>query len=506
MTTAANTPAPGVVRSLIPARLDRLPWSPFHTRMVVALGVAWILDGLEITVASAVADTLTQPETLGLSSAAVGLVASVYLAGEVVGALFFGRLSDKLGRRNLFMITLGVYLVGSGLTALTLGNSAGWIVFLYITRFIAGMGIGGEYAAINSAIDELIPARFRGRVDIAVNGTYWAGAILGTLGTFVLLKTIDLSLGWRLAFLIGPVLGLVILLVRRNLPESPRWQVMNGRVDAAERSISYIEHEVESTGSTLPAVDDSKAIELQPTEKIGYLALTRVLFREYPSRSVLGASLMISQSFLYNAIFFTYTLVLGKFYGVPSASAPLYLIAFAIGNLAGPLTIGHFFDTIGRKKMISGTYVLSGLLLAVSAVLFNAGMLNAITQTIAWCVIFYFASAGASAAYLTVSEIFPLEVRAKAIAVFFAIAQGFGALGPVLYGALIGDGSNPTLLVYGYLLAAVIMIIGGLVETFLGIDAENKPLEDVAQPLTFVGAGRRRGSVRAEGATRPYSA
>ena len=275
MAKAAQTE--GVIRTLIPARIDRLPWSPFHTRMVVALGVAWILDGLEITVASAVADTLTQPETLGLSSAAVGLVATVYLAGEVVGALFFGRLSDKLGRRNLFMVTLGVYLVGSGLTAFTLGNSAGWVVFLYITRFIAGMGIGGEYAAINSAIDELIPARFRGRVDIAVNGTYWAGAILGTLGTFVLLKTIDLSLGWRLAFLIGPVLGLVILLVRRNLPESPRWQVMNGRVDAAERSISYIEHEVESTGSTLPAVDDSKAIELQPTEKIGYLALTRVL-------------------------------------------------------------------------------------------------------------------------------------------------------------------------------------------------------------------------------------
>src|SRR5689334_6897858 len=263
MTTAANTPAPGVVRSLIPARLDRLPWSPFHTRMVVALGVAWILDGLEITVASAVADTLSQPETLGLSSAAVGLIASVYLAGEVVGALFFGRLSDKLGRRNLFMITLGVYLLGSGLTALTLGNSTGWIVFLYITRFIAGMGIGGEYAAINSAIDELIPARYRGRVDIAVNGTYWGGAILGTLGTFIFLRWIDLSLGWRLAFLIGPVLGVVILFVRRHLPESPRWQVMNGRVDAAESSISYIEQEVEATGAKLPPVDETKAIELQ---------------------------------------------------------------------------------------------------------------------------------------------------------------------------------------------------------------------------------------------------
>jgi MFS family permease len=503
MATPAETQ--GVIRSLIPARIDRLPWSPFHTRMVVALGVAWILDGLEITVASAVADTLTQPETLGLSSAAVGLIATVYLAGEVVGALFFGRLSDKLGRRNLFMITLGVYLFGSGLTAFTLGNSTGWIVYLYITRFIAGMGIGGEYAAINSAIDELIPARFRGRVDIAINGTYWAGAILGTLGTFIFLKAIDLSLGWRLAFLIGPVLGLVILLVRRNLPESPRWQVMNGRVEAAERSISHIEHEVESTGATLPAVDDSKAIELQPTEKIGYLALTRVLFRDYPSRSVLGAVLMISQSFLYNAIFFTYTLVLGKFYGVASASAPLYLIAFAVGNLAGPLTLGHFFDTIGRRKMITGTYLLSGLLLAVSAVLFNAGVLNAITQTIAWCVIFYFASAGASAAYLTVSEIFPLEVRAKAIAVFFAIAQCFGALGPVIYGALIGDGSQPFPLFLGYLLGAAVMMVGGLVAWFLAVDAEGKSLEDIATPLAAAGARRRTGSVRAEGATRPYS-
>jgi MFS family permease len=504
-TMAASTETPGVIRSTIPARIDRLPWSPFHTRMVVALGVAWILDGLEITVASSVADTLTQPETLALSSAAVGFIATVYLAGEVVGALFFGRLSDKLGRRNLFMITLGVYLIGSGLTALTLGNSAGWIVYLYITRFIAGMGIGGEYAAINSAIDELIPARFRGRVDIAVNGTYWGGAILGTLGTFIFLKVIDLSLGWRLAFLIGPVLGLVILFVRRHLPESPRWQVMNGRVDAAEESISYIEHEVEATGAKLPPVDESKAIELRPTEKIGYLALTRVLFRDYPSRSILGASLMISQSFLYNAIFFTYTLVLGKFYGVASEMTPLYLIAFAVGNLTGPLTIGHLFDTIGRRKMIAGTYILSGVLLAISAVLFNAGVLNAVTQTIAWCVIFFFASAGASAAYLTVSEIFPLEVRAKAIAVFFAIAQCFGALGPVIYGALIGDGSKPFPLFLGYLLGAGVMIAGGLVAWFLAVDAEGKSLEDVATPLAAAGVDRRRGSIRAEGATRPYS-
>ncbi|KMO73858.1 MFS transporter [Mycolicibacterium chubuense] len=502
---ASPTSTDGAIRSLIPARIDRLPWSSFHTRMVIALGVAWILDGLEITIASAVADTLSQPETLGLSSAAVGLLATVYLAGEVVGALFFGRLSDKLGRRNLFMVTLGVYLLGSALTALTLGNGAGWVAFLYVTRFIAGMGIGGEYAAINSAIDELIPARYRGRVDIAVNGTYWAGAVLGTLGTFVFLKAMDLSVGWRLAFLIGPVLGLVILVVRRHLPESPRWQVMNGREAAAEESISYIEREVKATGASLPPVDESKAIELRPTEKIGYLALTRVLFRQYPSRSILGASLMISQSFLYNAIFFTYTLVLGKFYGVPSESTPLYLIAFAVGNLAGPLTIGHFFDTIGRRKMIAGTYILSGLLLAFSAVLFNAGALNALTQTIAWCVIFFFASAGASSAYLTVSEIFPLEVRAKAIAVFFAIAQCFGALGPVIYGALIGDGSEPFRLFLGYLLGAAVMIAGGLVAWFLAVDAEGKSLEDIATPLSAEQAPRRRGSVRAEGAQLPRS-
>ena len=486
MTTAANTPAPGVVRSLIPARLDRLPWSPFHTRMVVALGVAWILDGLEITVASAVADTLTQPETLGLSSAAVGLVASVYLAGEVVGALFFGRLSDKLGRRNLFMITLGVYLVGSGLTAFTLGNSGFWIGFLYLTRFIAGMGIGGEYAAINSAIDELIPSRYRGRVDIMVNGTYWAGAVLGTLGSLIFLNVVSLSLGWRLAFLIGPVLGIVILFVRRHLPESPRWQVMNGREKEAEESISYIEHEVEETGARLPKVDESKALELQPTTKIGYVALTRVLFREYPSRAILGATLMITQSFLYNAIFFTYTLVLTKVYGISESWAPAFLIAFAIGNLVGPLTLGKLFDTVGRRKMIAGTYLLSGVLLAISAAMFQAGMLNAYTQTLAWCIIFFFASCGASAAYLTVSEIFPMEIRAQAIALFFAVAQCFGAFGPWFYGQLIGDGTNHTMLTIGYLIGAAVMVVGGLVEVFLGIDAENKSLEDVATPLSVV--------------------
>jgi MFS family permease len=502
--TAASQVTPGAVRSLIPARIDRLPWSSFHTRMVVALGVAWILDGLEIQVATAVGTVLNQRDTLNLSSTEVGLIATVYLVGEVVGALVFGRMSDKLGRRNLFMITLGVYLVGSGLTALTLGSGVGWVIFLYVTRFVAGTGIGGEYAAINSAIDELIPARYRGRVDIAVNGTYWAGAVLGTLGTFILLNVLSPSIGWRIGFLIGPVLGLVILVVRRNLPESPRWQIMNGREQAAEKSISYIEHEVQRSGKALPPVDQSKAMDLQPADQIGYLALTRVLFREYPSRAVLGASLMISQSFLYNSIFFTSALVLGKFYGVSPTSVPLFLIAFAVGNLAGPLTIGHLFDTIGRKTMIAGTYITSGILLGVSAFLFNAGLLTATTQTIAWCVIFFVASPGASAAYLTVSEIFPLEVRAKAIAVFFAIAQSFGALGPVIYGSLIGDGSQPFKLFLGYLLGAAVMIAGGLVAVVFGVAAEGRSLEDVAAPLAATGRGRT-GTTRAEGAASPLS-
>jgi MFS family permease len=504
MTTTHEAPTSGAIRSLIPARIDRLPWSPFHTRMVIALGVAWILDGLEITVAGSVTSVLTEPTTLHLSSTAAGLIATVYLIGEVVGALVFGHLSDRLGRRKLFMLTLAIYLVGSGLTALTLGNGAASIGFLYLTRFIAGMGIGGEYAAINSAIDELIPARYRGRVDIAVNGTYWGGAILGTLGTFIFLNVLSVSVGWRIAFLIGPVLGLVIIVIRRHLPESPRWQVMHGHERAAEESISYIEHEVEHTGRTLPPVDESKAIELKPSTQIGYLALLRVLFREFPGRSVLGASLMITQSFLYNAIFFTYSLVLKNFFQVSDGNIPLYFIAFAVGNLAGPLLIGHLFDTIGRKKMIAGTYILSGVLLAITAALFQAGALTAITQTICWTVIFFFASAGASAAYLTVSEIFPLEVRAKAIAVFFAIAQCFGALGPVIYGALIGDGKQTAPLFGGYLLGAGVMIAGGLIAAFLGVNAEGKSLEDIALPLSAVDrTAGRTGSVRAEGAASP---
>jgi MFS family permease len=482
---ATDTASGGSIRSLIPARIDRLPWSRFHTRLVTALGVAWVLDGLEITIASNVGPDLTLKSSLGLSASSAADIATWYLIGEVIGALFFGQLSDKLGRRNLFMVTLGIYLIGSGLTAATPAGGH-WFVYLYATRVIAGTGIGGEYAAINSAIDEMIPARYRGRVDLAVNGTYWGGAVLGTIATLFLFNTLAPGTSWRVAYVVGPVLALVIIYVRRNLPESPRWQIMHGRERAAEASIAEIEQDVGATKGQLPPVSEDAAIEIVPAKRIGYLALLRVLFAHYPRRSVLGASLMVTQSFLYNAIFFTYGLVLEFFFHVSPKHTGYYFLAFAVGNLAGPLTIGRLFDTIGRRKMISGTYLLAGILLVVSAQLFKAGALNATTQTLCWVVIFFFASAGASAGYLTVSEVFPLEVRAKAIAVFFAIAQCFGFLGTHLYGHLIGTGTDPNALYWGYLLGAGAMILGGVVAAFLGVDAEGKSLEDVARPLSVV--------------------
>ena len=486
MVTTSQSTSPGAIRSLIPARIDRLPWSRFHTRLVIALGVAWILDGLEITIAANVGPDLTEKTALHLSASSVADIATWYLIGEVIGALFFGQLSDKLGRRNLFMITLGVYLVGSGLTAITPAGGM-WFIFLYATRIIAGMGIGGEYAAINSAIDEMIPAKYRGRVDLAVNGTYWAGAVIGTVVTLALLNNLAPDTSWRLAYAVGPALAIVILLVRRNLPESPRWQIMHGREEAAEASISEIEGDVAATEGDLPAVPEDKEIEIRPTEQIGYVSLLRVLFSHYPARAIYGAILMITQSFLYNAIFFTYGLVLEFFFNVKSTATPYYFLAFAVGNLLGPLALGHLFDTIGRRKMIAGTYLLSGILLVITAQLFKAGTLTATTQTLCWAVIFFFASAGASAGYLTVSEIFPLEVRAKAIAVFFAIAQCFGFLGTHLYGHLIGTGKDPNSLYWGYLLGAGAMILGGIVAAFLAVDAEGKALEDIAKPLGVIG-------------------
>jgi MFS family permease len=478
------------IRSTIPARLDRLRWTPFHTRLVVGLGTAWVLDGLSVTIASSVTSKLTQPDTLNLSTAQAASIGTVYLVGEVIGALIFGRMSDKLGRRKLFMWTLAIYLAGTGLTALT-PKGSGWIVYLYATRIIAGMGIGGEYAAINSAIDEMMPARYRGRTDVWINGTYWLGAIIGTFASFLLLNSMRTSIGWRTAFLVGPALAIVILFVRRNLPESPRWLITHGHVAEAEEAIRRIEESALQDGQHLEPVPESAAIAIVPEAQFGYLTLLRVAFGRYPKRAVLGATLMITQSFLYNAIFFTYALVLTKFYRVSNNAVPLYGLAFAVGNLAGPLLLGQLFDTLGRKKMISGTYLLSGALLAFSAWLFDAGVLHAAGQTFIWIVVFFFASAGASAGYLTVSEIFPIEIRAEALAVFFAIAQVFGAVGPAFYGVLIGNGSNRASLAIGYLVGGGIMIIGGVVEAMFGINAEGKSLEAIAPPLTEVGSGKR---------------
>ena len=482
-TTGANAAAGRTIRTLIPARIDRLPWSRFHTRVITALGVAWILDGLEITFASNMAVNLTDQRTLGISTRASADIASVYLVGEVVGALLFGRLSDRLGRKNLFVYTLGLYLLANGIAAFA------WNLWWLDTfRFVAGMGIGGEYAAINSAIDELIPSKNRGRADIFVNGTYWAGsAVAAFLGIFLLNPThVPVNIGWRIALLIGPALGIVVWFVRRTLPESPRWLITHGRVEEAERNVKQIEDWVRSTGAELSEVDDSRAMEVDPNRARPTLwGVTKVLIATYPTRSLLGATLMITQSFLYNAIFFTYALVLSSFFGVPTGNTSYYFIAFAIGNLLGPIFLGPLFDTLGRRFMISGTYLLSGTLLAITAVLFKADLLSALTQTICWCVIFFFASAGASAAYLTVSEIFPMELRAQAIAVFFAIAQAFGALGPTIYGGFVASGSRTQLMI-GYLIGAGVMIIGAIAELIFGVKAERTSLEDIANPLSVV--------------------
>ncbi|HEY7017628.1 MAG TPA: MFS transporter [Gaiellaceae bacterium] len=475
------------IRSTIPARLDRLRWSPFHTRMVAGLGAAWILDGLQITISSSVTGVLTKPDTLGMTSSQIGLIASIYLVGEVFGALIFGRMSDRLGRKRLLITTLLLYLCGTGLAAFVTGHHTGWLVFFYLTRFIAGMGIGGQYAAINSAIDEMMPSTYRGRVDIWINGTYWAGAIIGSFASLIFLNAFAVNVGWRLAFLMGPVLALVVLVVGRTLPESPRWLMTHGRVEEAEKELGKIEEAARKAGQTLDEVPDAAAIDLVPEKKYGYVQFIGLVFHEYPKRAILGASLMITQSFLYNAIFFTYALVLVKFYGVSATTVPWYGLAFSVGNLIGPLVLGPLFDTVGRKKMISGTYILSGGLLAVSGWLFDHNDLTAYSQTFVWVVIFFFASAGASAAYLTVSETWPIEIRAEAIAVFFAIAQVFGALGPLFYGALIGDGSSRTGLFVGYLVGAGIMIFGGIIEILFGINAEGKSLESVTKPLTASG-------------------
>ncbi|NHA67586.1 MFS transporter [Phycicoccus sp. CMS6Z-2] len=454
-----------------------MPWVKFHWMVIFGLGTAWILDGLEAQIVAAGGFE----KTLHMSAADVGLAGTVYLVGQVVGALVFGRLTDTWGRKRLFTLTLAVYLVA----AAAAGLAPTMMLFLAF-RFVSGMGIGGEYSAVNSAVDELIPGRFRGRVDLAINGTYWAGAAIGAFGSTILLDTsrFGQDVGWRLAFFIGPVLGLGIIYLRRHIPESPRWMVTHGHAEAAEKVVADLEQDVRDAGKTPPEHGDDEAMWIKAREGLTPRQLGYVFFRMYPTRTVLGATLMITQSFLYNAIFFTYALVLQNFYGKSASEAAIYFFPFAVGNLLGPLLLGPLFDTVGRRRMITGCYGFAGVVLAISAWLFQQDAIGAATHTAFWCVAFFFASAGASAGYLTVSEIFPLEVRGQAISYFFAVAQVFGAIGPVFYGWLIGDGKDRTPMFWGYIIATVIMLVGAGVAWLWGVDAENKSLEEVAPPLT----------------------
>ncbi|MEV6894751.1 MFS transporter [Kribbella sp. NPDC051137] len=483
MTQARNPePGPAPIRTTVPARLDRLPWSPFHWRVVVALGITWVLDGVEITIAGTIAERLRDQDTLGLTSSQVGLGASLYLSGEVLGALLFGRLTDKLGRRKLFLLTLGLYLLGNALTAVSMN-----FPYFAVTRVIAGAGIGGEYAAINSAIDELIPANYRGRTDLAVNGTYWLGAMIGASANFLFLDPdiLDVDLGWRLALLIGPLVGVLIWPLRRHIPESPRWLLTHGSADQAEQIVATLERDLAAKGIDVQPVGDEQSIELSPRGLVSYRELARVTLRDYRRRSLVGVTLMSTQAFLYNAIFFTYALILAEFYGIADNKVAYFIFPFALGNLLGPILLGQYFDTLGRRIMVGSTYSLSGVLLLITGWLFKEGALTATTQTVLWCVIFFVASAAASSAYLTVSEIFPVEIRAQAIAFFFALSVlAGGVIAPWLFATLIGNGTDRGAVFAGYAVAALLMVIGGLVEFIWGIDAERRSLEAVATPLS----------------------
>ncbi len=478
MQTGAASP---IVETDIPARLDRLPWGRFHTLVVAALGITWILDGLEVTLAGTVAGALKESPVLQFSNADVGLAGSAYLAGAVLGAIFFGWLTDRLGRKKLFFITLTVYLVATAATAFT------WNLWTFLLcRFITGAGIGGEYAAINSTIQELIPARVRGWTDLVINGSFWIGAALGAFGSIVLLDAavIDPERGWRAAFLIGALLALVVFFMRMWLPESPRWLMTHGRADEAEKIVAGIEARIRAEGHVIPDTPLPK-VRLRARTHTPLGEVVHTLIHLHRQRTLVGLSLMAAQAFFYNAIFFTYALVLTTFYGIPSHHVGWYILPFAAGNVLGPILLGRFFDTIGRRPMIAFTYLMSGLLLAATGWLFQQGMLSAQEQTLAWSVIFFFASAAASSAYLTVSETFPLEIRALAIALFYAVGTGIGGVfGPILFGALIDTGSRTSLL-GGYLLGAVLMVLAAGVMWRWGVAAERKPLEQVARPLAF---------------------
>ena len=471
----------GRITTDIPARMDRLPWARWHWLVVVGLGTVWILDGLEVTIVGSMSEALKPASTgLGMSSYQIGVAGAVYVAGACIGALFFGQLTDRFGRKKLFLITLGVYTVATVLTAFSMNP-----MWYFVARFFTGAGIGGEYAAINSAIDELIPAKFRGRVDVAINGSFWVGAVVGSLLTIPLLdpNIVNPALGWRLAFGLGAVLAVGILLVRRHVPESPRWLFIHGREDEGEQIVRTIEETVtEETGEELSSV--SETITIRQRRTIGIIEIARTVFTLYPRRTILCFSLFVGQAFLYNAFFFTYGDTLTTFFGVKQTG--WYLAVFAASNFVGALVLSPLFDRVGRVKMISGTYILSGVLLAAAG--FALGDLDAVSLTVFGSVIFFFASAGASAAYLTASEVFPMETRALCIAFFYAIGTAVGGIsGPLLFGKLIDNASadkDITAIAVGYFIGAALMVAGGVVEAFLGVKAEGQSLENIAKPLT----------------------
>lgn len=463
-----------LVTTDIPARLDRLPWSKWHTIVVIALGITWLLDGLEANLGGALAGILQLPSTLGFTDAQLGLATTIYLFGAVIGAIIFGYATDRLGRKRLFIWTLLLYLTATAATALS-WNFTSFAFF----RALTGAGIGGEYSAINSAVDELIPARVRGHVDLLINSTYWIGAALGSGASLLILKPglLPIDAGWRLAFFIGAIIGLGILLMRRHIPESPRWLLIHRGREEAEQIVAEIEKNIARNSGELPPHESS--ITLRTGRHTSLREIWRAMAHEHRSRSVLGFSLMV-----YNAVLFSFSLVLLRYYNAPPAALGVYMVPLAVGNLFGPILIGRLFDTVGRRKMIALTYILSGALLAIASVLFLRGALTLVTQTIAWSAIFFVASCAASSAYLTVSEVFPLEIRAFAIAIFYACGTMVGGVfGPVLYGYIVGTGSR-VFLFWGYIAGAVVMAAGGLTEIWLGVDAERKPLEAIAAPLS----------------------
>jgi MFS family permease len=471
----------GTIETRVPARLDRLPWSRFHWLVIGGLGTVWILDGLEVTIVGAIAPRLTEKGSgISLTAGSIGTAAAIYVAGACLGALFFGQLTDRFGRKKLFLITLAVYFVATAATAFA------WTPwYFYLCRFVTGAGIGGEYSAINSAIDELIPARVRGRVDLIINGSYWVGSIAGSAAAIFFLSSVfPADIGWRITFGMGAVLALSIMLVRRSVPESPRWLFIHGREEEAERIVSSIERGVvEDTGEELEKVDDE--IEVRQREVIPFRTIGKTAFKLYPRRAVLGLALFVGQAFIYNGLTFNLGDLFSTFYGVSSGFVPVFIIVFALGNFLGPLLLGRLFDTVGRIPMIAGTYLGSAAVATLLAFLFVGKTLSSPWAFEAFIfVTFFLASAGASAAYLTVSEIFPMETRALAIAFFYAIGTAVGGItGPLLFGHMIGT-NDRTWVMVAFLIGAGVMALGGIAEIFLGVRAEQAQLEDIAKPLT----------------------